>query len=289
MYASANAVKPPPPSPEPPAETPLASARTPASARLPRVLLIGAGGIGCPFALAASEARARGEWPSFELFVVDDDVVELENLHRQILYREAELGRQKGALLVAHVARVAGVPAVHLEARFHPENARELVSAADVIVDASDNFATRFLAADACFLEGRPLVSAASVRWVATVLLSRPEGPCYRCLFEDLPTGDAPDCATAGIVGPICGVAGALAAELVGALLHLRRASATGAAARPEAIAALDRSLSSYDGRTDSLRRRPLPRRSDCPLCGARTILDLAPLRYVGADCEGAS
>jgi adenylyltransferase/sulfurtransferase len=253
---------------------------------LPRVLLIGAGGIGCPFALAAAEAARRGEWPPLQLHVVDDDVVELENLHRQILYREDDLGRQKGALLAGYFSRATGLPATHHEARLHPENARELVADADVIVDASDNFATRFLAADACLLEGRPLVSAASVRWVATVVLSRPEGPCYRCLFEDIPAGDAPDCATAGIVGPVCGVAGALAAELVGALLHARSALAAGLPPRSDAIATLERSLRSYDGRTDLLRTRGLPRRLDCPLCGTRAITAVAARRYTGADCE---
>jgi molybdopterin/thiamine biosynthesis adenylyltransferase len=242
------------------------------STTVPRVLLIGAGGIGCPFALAASHAVSRGEWPPVELHVVDDDVVELENLHRQILFRDEDVGLQKGALLAEFFRRISGCSAQHVETRFHPDNALALASSVDVVVDASDNFATRFLAADACLLAGRPLVSAASVRWVATVLLSRPEGPCYRCLFEDLPEGDAPDCTTAGIVGPVCGVAGALAAELVGAILRGRAA---------EVLA-----LRSYDGRTDQLRERPLRRRSACPLCGTRAIRDLSPTRYVGADCE---
>src|SRR5439155_1305146 len=92
--------------------------------------------------------------------------------------------------------------------------ALDLVRRARVVVDATDNFASRFLIADACALAGVPVVHAAAIRWNATVLAVAASGkPCYRCVFEDLPKGANLDCATGGIVGPVCGVAGAVAAD----------------------------------------------------------------------------
>src|SRR6185295_20385551 len=118
----------------------------------------------------------------------------------------------------------------------------------------TDNFASRFLLADACRLARVPVVHAAAIRWIGTVVSSGPDGaPCYRCLFEDLP-GSAPDCATAGIVGPVCGVIGGIAAEMA-----LR--AATG-----------DRELfgtiATFDGLRDELRLVAVRKRALCPLCG---------------------
>src|SRR6185369_8073681 len=110
--------------------------------------------------------------------------------------------------------RRAGLSVEVVRGRALPSTAAELVSRVDAVVDATDNFPTRFLLADACRLARVPVVHAAAVRWIGTVVSTASEGrPCYRCLFEDLP-GDAPDCQTAGIVGPVCGVVGGIAAEM---------------------------------------------------------------------------
>jgi molybdopterin/thiamine biosynthesis adenylyltransferase len=140
------------------------------------------------------------------------------------------------------------------------------------VVDATDNFASRFLLADACFLAGVPIVHAAAIRWTGTVVCTGPKGaPCYRCLFEDLPE-TAPDCATAGIVGPVCGVVGGVAAEM--ALL-----AASG-------NARLFGRIVTFDGSTDQLRNIPIASRSDCSLCGREpTIVDLVETRYTGPAC----
>lgn len=246
------------------------------SERSARLLLVGAGGIGSPAALALAQASLSPDCPRFELCCVDDDVVERSNLHRQILFTERDVGAHK----LEALGRSLAARAPRLSFRAHPGRllpgvALELVREADVVIDATDNFASRFLAADAARLAGRPVVHAASVRWQATVLAASAEGrPCYRCLFEDLPEGPAPDCATAGVIGPVCGVAGALAADL--ALKILRGdASAFGW-------------VFTYDGRRDRLRRVRVGARSACALCGspaARTITEMDATRYLGPGC----
>lgn len=233
------------------------------------VLLVGAGGIGHPAALALAAAGARS------LAIADDDLVELSNLHRQILFRDEDVGRSKPeALAGALVARFDALAVTVLPGRVLPDTALDRVRRARVVVDATDNFATRFLLADACRIAGVPVVHAASVKWRATVLAVSAEGrPCYRCLFEDIPREDAPDCATAGVAGPVCGVAGALAADRAMRILG-GDASAFG-------------SIVTFDGRRDRLREVPVAARAACPLCGpGRTITTLAPERYEAYDCS---
>ncbi len=232
------------------------------------VLLIGAGGIGAPAAIALAEAGLRS------LRVVDEDRVELSNLHRQILFGEGDVGRPKIEAFADALGRRAPDLVVSAFAgRALPSTVAGLVSSASVVIDATDNFASRFLIADACRLAAVPVVHAAAVRWQATVIAASPDGkPCYRCLFEDLPAGDAPDCASAGVVGPVCGVAGALAADRALRVLA-GDASAFGA-------------ITTYDGLRDVLRSVAVRARAGCLLCGgARAILDLDARRYVAAAC----
>jgi adenylyltransferase/sulfurtransferase len=237
-----------------------------------RVVLVGAGGIGAPAALALAAAGVRA------LCVADDDRVELSNLHRQILFTEADVGRPKlDALADALGRRAPGTTVTLHRGRALPTSAVALVAGAAVVIDATDNFASRFLLADACALAGVPVVHAAAVRWSATVMAVAPRGrPCYRCLFEDVPRGDAPDCASAGVVGPVCGVAGAVAAD------RALRILAGGAAAE-----GAYGSIVTFDGLRDALRVVPVRARRGCPLCGeARTVTDLDPGRYQARACE---
>lgn len=239
------------------------------------IVLIGAGGIGAPAALALGASGATA------LRLVDDDAVELSNLHRQILFSDADVGRPKLEALADALRR--RFPAMHVElhrGRALPATALRIVEDASVVIDATDNFPSRFLLADACALAKVPVVHAAAVRWTATVLAVAATGrPCYRCLFEDLPGGDAPDCATAGVAGPVCGVAGAIAADRALRLLA-GDATATG-------------SIVTYDGRTDRLRGVPVRPRATCPLCpetGALPRLDgLDAWRYEGSTCEASN
>jgi adenylyltransferase/sulfurtransferase len=167
-----------------------------------RVLLIGAGGLGCPLAqyLAAAGVGTLG--------LVDFDVVDASNLQRQILYSTADLGRPK--LEVARERIAALNPDVRVEThalRLTSENALEILGGYDVIVDGTDNFPTRYLANDACVLLGKPNVHGSIFRFEgqATVFDAR-RGPCYRCLYpEPPPPGMAPSCAEGGVLGVLPG------------------------------------------------------------------------------------
>jgi adenylyltransferase/sulfurtransferase len=229
-----------------------------------RILLVGTGGVGAPCAIALAEAGVG------TLVLADEDRVELTNLHRQLLFEESDLGQGKlDAARRALEKRRRGINVELYRGRALPATARELARGVDAVVDATDNFASRFLLADACRLAHKPVVHAAAIRWIGTVVSTGPEGaPCYRCLFEDLPE-TAPDCATAGIVGPVCGVVGGIAAEMaLSAALGETRLSGR---------------VATFDGLSDELRLLPVARREDCVLCGrAPSIVDLVETRYTG-------
>lgn len=189
-----------------------------------RVLVVGAGGIGSPalLYLAASGVGTLG--------IVDDDKVSLSNLQRQVIHDTAEIGRSKVESAAAAIARLN--PHVKIEThaeRLNATNALELIGQYDVVLDGSDNFATRYLVSDACYLARRPLVSAALGVFDAALTTIRAhekgEGgdpnPTYRCLFpEPPPAGTVPACSEAGILGALAGVAGSLAAlEVIRAIV----------------------------------------------------------------------
>jgi molybdopterin/thiamine biosynthesis adenylyltransferase len=238
--------------------------------RAARVLVVGAGGLGCPAALALVDAGVG------HVAIADDDRVELTNLHRQLLYTEADVGRDKLDVALETLGRRAapGQTLAAVRTRLLPENARALVKTYDLVLEGADNFATKFLAADACRLERRPLVHGAAVRFRATVWSVAPKGaPCYRCLFEDVPEADAAlSCAEAGVLGPVVGLAGALMADL--ALDVLAGTPRFG-------------TLFSYDGLRDRFRSVPVPARPSCSLCGpSATISEIDELCYTAVHCR---
>ena len=223
-----------------------------------KALVVGVGGIGCPCAIALARAGVS-------LRLCDDDIVDASNLHRQILFDESSVGKPK-LDEAARALRNMGANVETFATRFLPSRARELIDGCDVVVEGADNFPTKFLVADACMLANVPVVHAAAVRLHGTVLaVARGGGPCYRCVFEDLP-GEAPTCETAGVLGPMVGVIGALQADLA---LSLLEGKDVGGA------------FVSYDAGRDSLRRTRMHRRGDCALCSGR-IDDLDERRYIG-------
>ena len=168
-----------------------------------RVLLVGAGGLGCPVAqyLAAAGVGHLG--------VVDDDVVDVSNLQRQILYGTADVGRPKAEVAAERIRALNPDVEVTLhQTRLTSENARELLAGWDVVVDGSDNFPTRYLVNDACVLLGVPCVYGAILRFDGQAAVFDAErGPCYRCLFpEPPPPGSVPSCAEGGVLGVLPGL-----------------------------------------------------------------------------------
>jgi len=228
-----------------------------------RVLVVGAGGLGSPCALALARAGVG------TLRLCDDDVVEASNLHRQIWFDESSVGKPKLDEAKRALERIADALTVELApTRFLPARAAELLDGCDVVVEGADNFPTKFLVADACALAAIPVVHAAAVRMHGTVLAVGARGaPCYRCVFEDLPPGGAPNCEAAGVLGPMVGVVAALQADLALGLVDGRDVGGT---------------LVSYDAKTDVLRRTRVHARADCALCGTRRIDDLDERRYKG-------
>jgi adenylyltransferase/sulfurtransferase len=190
-----------------------------------RALVVGAGGLGSP-ALQYLAGAGVGT-----LGVVDDDVVALSNLHRQIIHRTSDVGRPKTESAAAAILRINPHVAVEpMALKLDEANAREIVRRFDVVLDGSDNFATRYTLSDACYYERRPLVSAALGEFDGTLTILKPyengsdgkPNPTYRCLFPDPPEpGTIPTCAEAGVLGALGGVLGSLMAleairEIVG-------------------------------------------------------------------------
>jgi len=234
------------------------------------VLVVGVGGLGCPAALALAGSGIG------RLVLADDDLVEASNLHRQILFHDDDVGADKLDSAWSTLVRVAP-SATRIElvrSRFLPDNARDLARSVDIVVEGADNYATKFLVADACSVERRAVVHGSAVRWRSTVWAVGPGGkPCYRCLFEDLPASEAQEsCAEAGVMGPVAGLAGAMMVDLA-----LRMLSGDDSA--PGLI-------HTYEGLSDHLRAVPVAPRADCPLCGpSKTIFDIDEARYTGRSC----
>jgi adenylyltransferase/sulfurtransferase len=190
-----------------------------------RVLVIGAGGLGAPALLYLAAAGVG------TLGVIDDDAVALSNLQRQVIHGTPEIGEPKVESAAAAIRRLNPHVTVKTHAaRLAAANALALIAGYDVVADGSDNFATRYLVADACFFAKKPLVTAAVGIFDGTLTTLRAHerkadgtpNPTYRCLFpEPPPPGTVPTCAEAGILGALTGVLGSLMAlevirEIVG-------------------------------------------------------------------------
>lgn len=234
-----------------------------------KVLVVGAGGLGSPLIqyLAAAGVGTIG--------VVDDDVVDLSNLQRQVLHQTERIGWSKVESAKAAVASIN--PEVTLLAhrfRLDAANALDRIGRYDIIADGSDNFPTRFLVNDACRLAGRTLVSAAVLRFDGQLATFRPGGPCYRCLYQaPPPDDDVPTCAQAGVLGAMAGVMGSLqATEVLKEILGIGDSLAGG--------------LLIVDALSTTFRKVRLPRDPACPLCGETpSIHDLSLHRGTARVC----
>lgn len=209
-----------------------------------RVCVVGMGGLGCPASLGLALAGVP------HLTLVDFDVVEPSNLHRQPWHHDADVGRLKVASAAEKLARA--FPQLDVDAHataLTALNARALLAGHDVVIDGTDGADTKFLLSDTCKRLGVPLIHGGVLRFEGLAFRIEPQGPCLRCLFETPPT-DAPTCAQAGVFGAMAGVVGGLQARL--AVTPLERAG--------------EAWLYVVDGGAPPRRVR-LKRRPDCAVC----------------------
>jgi adenylyltransferase/sulfurtransferase len=235
------------------------------------VLLVGAGGLGSPTAvyLAAAGVGTLG--------IIDGDVVDLSNLQRQILHRTEDIGRPKvdSARETIHALN-PDVNVVTYPERISVDNIERTLKDYDLIVDGTDNFATRYLVNDACYLAGKPHVHGSIFQFEGMVTVLAPgRGPCYRCLYpEPPPAGLIPSCAEAGVLGVLPGLVGLVqATETIKMLLG-----------KGEPLIGR---LLTYDALGMRFREVKLRRDPKCALCGDRpTIRDLSMHPITDEVCE---
>jgi molybdopterin/thiamine biosynthesis adenylyltransferase len=173
-----------------------------------KVLIVGAGGLGSPISLYLA-ANGVGN-----ITIVESDKVELSNLQRQIVLDSASIGKPKGEVAKKRLEQLnPDAKVAIISGRFEKGNARRIVSGHDMILDASDNFATKFLVNDACVLEKKPFSIGSCLSYHGQVSTYLPgKGPCYRCLFKDVQDGAVPTTAEAGVLGSVPGIIGAIQA-----------------------------------------------------------------------------
>jgi molybdopterin/thiamine biosynthesis adenylyltransferase len=215
------------------------------------VAVIGAGGIGSAVIAALGGAGVG------KLTIIDCDVVELANLHRQPLFRERDVGYSKADLALQFVQRLNGfVKAVPVQKRIATDNAAQLLADHDLVIDGSDNFATRLAVSDACVELGIPLLSAAAVQFQGQVGLFRSK-PCYRCFVGDaFDTEDCDNCTDLGVLGALTATVGSFAALLAINLLVGIGSDQAG-------------KLHLFDGEALSWRTMRIPPDPGCRACGS--------------------
>ena len=221
--------------------------------RKARVLVIGAGGLGSPVLmyLAAAGVGVLG--------VVDDDIVSLSNLQRQVLHATESVGMPKVTSAIDAVGRIN--PHVTIEphqTRITAENAVDIITNYDLVLDGSDNFDTRYLINEICVSLNKPLISAAMSQWEGQISLYDPAngGPCYACVFPERPAdGLAPSCSEAGVMGALAGVMGSMMAGE--AIKHITGA---GESLRGQMLI--------FDALYGETRKFKLTANSECCVCG---------------------
>jgi len=231
-----------------------------------KVLVLGAGGLGSPAALYLAAAGVG------TIGIVDNDVVDLSNLQRQILHGTADINRPKTESAAESLSDLN--PMVNIVAHkmmVNSSNILELFEGYDVVVDGTDNFPTRFLVNDACYMLKKPLVHGAILRFDGQAFTIVPgQGPCYRCIFpEPPPPGLVPNCSQAGILGAVAGIIGSIqAAEALKVILGVGK-NLVGRLLIMDALEMTFRET----------RVRPDPA---CPLCGEHpTITELIDYEWV--------
>lgn len=234
------------------------------------VLIVGAGGLGSPVALYLTAAGVG------TIGLVDNDIVEIGNLHRQILHGTEDVGRDKTASASASLSRLNP----HVRINTHPERltasrAAALLSEYDLVVDGSDNYSTRYAVNDTCAELGKTWIYGSVERFSGQVsVFGAPAGPCYRCLFPEAPApGSTSSCEEIGVLGAVPGVVGSIqAAEALKCLLGI----GTPLVGR----------LWQLDFKTGEIRVVSFERRPDCPACGSAVRIPASPVQHEDGDVD---
>ncbi len=216
-----------------------------------KALIVGAGGLGSPSAVYLALAGVG------TIGIVDFDVVDLSNLQRQILHHTSDVGRPKLQSARDNIhAYNPDVNVVMHEARLESDNAIDIIGQYDLVVNGADNFATRYLVNDACYLLGKPLVDGSILIFDGQATVFMPGQGCYRCLFPSPPPpGMVPNCAEAGVLGALTGLVGSIqATEALKLFLGIGES--------------LSSRLVLIDALSMSFREVKLKRNPACPLCG---------------------
>tara|TARA_B100001142_G_scaffold268300_1_gene273400 strand:+ start:248 stop:1126 length:879 start_codon:yes stop_codon:yes gene_type:complete len=216
-----------------------------------KVLILGAGGLGSPSAIYLALAGVG------TIGLVDFDVVDLSNLQRQVLHHTSDVGRSK--LDSARDNIKAYNPDTHVvlhETRLESENAMEIIEQYDMVINGADNFATRYLVNDACYLLGKPLIDGSILIFDGQSTVFTPGNGCYRCLFPSPPPpGMVPNCAEAGVLGALTGLVGSIqSTEALKYILGIGES--------------LESRLLIIDALSMTFREFKLKRNPNCPLCG---------------------
>lgn len=218
-----------------------------------KVFILGAGGLGSPAALYLASAGIG------TIGIADSDVVDLSNLHRQLLHFTNDVGRGKVRSARAKLKALnPGVKVRTYETRVTSENVREIIRPYDVIIDGSDNFPTKFLINDACYFEKKPLILGGILKFYGQATVFHPwyKGPCYRCILPGPPPpGSVPSCQEAGVIGAIAGIIGMIQAFEAIKLLSGQGDLLIG---RFLVFDALDMTFNEFN----------IVRNENCPLCG---------------------
>jgi sulfur-carrier protein adenylyltransferase/sulfurtransferase len=225
-----------------------------------KVLLIGAGGLGCPAALYLASAGVG------KIGIIDYDAVDLSNLQRQILHSEEEVGNPKADSAARRLKGInSEIKIVPIKERLSRDNVMRIIADYDIVVNGCDNFPTRYLINDACVFAKKPLVDASIFRFEGQVSVFYPgHGPCYRCLYPEPPPPEmAPSCAEAGVLGVLPGIIGSIqAVETIKLVLN-------------QGDPLVGRLLM-YDALTEKFREMKVRRDPNCPVCGDKpTIKEL--------------
>ncbi len=217
-----------------------------------RVLVVGTGGLGSP-ALMYLAAAGVGH-----IGIVDHDLVDLSNLQRQVLFDEVSVGTSKTEVAVQKIRNMNSETEVQAyDTLLTSDNALEIISDFDVVIDATDNFATRYLINDACVLLGIPYVWGSILRFDGQLsVFGQVNGPCYRCVFPEPPEpGTVPSCADAGVLGSICGVIGSMQATTALTLVMEMPSPLTGV-------------IGVFNALDMSFEKVPVHRNPQCAVCG---------------------